>query len=254
MLVGPGAHPGGTLHQLYKTAVHFILTSCISHAQYVMAEMAEQWNVLIVAEGSVLVNIFHCPQALFPPSTKAYREAKQTLVKKYVHIIERCVMIYIFLQHILLIFPAPYLFLSFLPISLSPTLLPSSLHPPFPLSFPFLPPHSLPLSVPTTSLSPFLLFFFLLCSLPLSFPSFLLLRLVTHMESEMFQQDEELSVYILHNFRGMLKCPPELNDSVSYMIVKGIMVWKFLWNQEFMTTTGAQLSTYAVCKIKIMLS
>jgi len=72
------------------------------------------------------------------------------------------------------------------------------------------------------------------------------------MESELFQQDEELSVYILHNFRGMLVCPPELNESVSHMIVKGITVWKFFWNQEFMTTRGAQLSTYPVCKIKML--
>jgi len=57
----------------------------------VMAHMTDHWKDLIVAEQSVLVNIFHCPQALFPPSTKAYQEAKQTLVKKYVQIIERCV-------------------------------------------------------------------------------------------------------------------------------------------------------------------
>ena len=56
-----------------------------------MAHMTDHWKDLIVAEQSVLVNIFHCPQALFPPSTKAYQEAKQTLVKKYVHINGRCV-------------------------------------------------------------------------------------------------------------------------------------------------------------------
>jgi len=89
-----GAITAAALHPLYKAAVHFILTpSCISHAQNVMAHMTDHWKDLIVAEQSVLVNILHCPQALFPPSTKAYRKAKQTLVKKYVHIIERCVMI-----------------------------------------------------------------------------------------------------------------------------------------------------------------
>ena len=39
------------------------------------------------------------------------------------------------------------------------------------------------------------------------------------MESETFQQDEELSVDVLHSFRRMLECSPELNERVSYILV-----------------------------------
>jgi len=60
--------------------VHFLF------AQNVKVHIADHWKDLILAEQSVLVNIFQCPQALFPPTTKAYQEARQNLLKKYVHV------------------------------------------------------------------------------------------------------------------------------------------------------------------------
>ena len=49
-----------------------------------MAHMNDYWQDLIRAEQSVLVNIFHCPEALFPQGTKSYQESKNTFVTKYV--------------------------------------------------------------------------------------------------------------------------------------------------------------------------
>ena len=49
-----------------------------------MGHMSDYWQDLIRAEQSVLVNIFHCPEALFPPGTKSYQESKNTLITKYV--------------------------------------------------------------------------------------------------------------------------------------------------------------------------
>ena len=47
--------------------------------------------------------------------------------------------------------------------------------------------------------------------LPLPLPN---PRLISHMESESFTNDEELSVVMLRNFTGMLEESPHLNDSV----------------------------------------
>ena len=42
--------------------------------------------------------------------------------------------------------------------------------------------------------------------------------LIDHMDSEVFSNDEELSVYILRNFRGMLEKPVTLEETVSPFI------------------------------------
>ncbi len=49
-----------------------------------MAYLSEQWADLIKAENSVLVNIFHCPEALFSPNTVAYRDVQEKFVRRYV--------------------------------------------------------------------------------------------------------------------------------------------------------------------------
>ena len=40
------------------------------------------------------------------------------------------------------------------------------------------------------------------------------LSLIEHMDSEVFASDEELSVYVLRNFRGMLEKRVDLDESV----------------------------------------
>ena len=47
-----------------------------------MSHLSEVWADLIEAEGSVLVNVFHCPMALFPIGARAYKEAKDTFIMR----------------------------------------------------------------------------------------------------------------------------------------------------------------------------
>ena len=42
--------------------------------------------------------------------------------------------------------------------------------------------------------------------------------LIEHMDSEVFANDEELSVSVLKNFRGMLEKPPSLDESVRLLL------------------------------------
>ena len=42
--------------------------------------------------------------------------------------------------------------------------------------------------------------------------------LIEHMDSEVFANDEELSVCVLKNFRGMLEKPPSLDESVRLLL------------------------------------
>ena len=42
--------------------------------------------------------------------------------------------------------------------------------------------------------------------------------LIEHMDSEVFSSDEELSVYILRNFRGMLEKRVHLDDRVNHTV------------------------------------
>ena len=55
-----------------------------THTQNVMAHINDMWGHLKQAELSILVNIFHRPEALFPPKVKAYHQVRDRFIKRYI--------------------------------------------------------------------------------------------------------------------------------------------------------------------------
>lgn len=51
-------------------------------SQNMMSHLSEVWGDLIEAESSVLINVFHCPMALFPLGSRAFKEAKDTFIMR----------------------------------------------------------------------------------------------------------------------------------------------------------------------------
>jgi hypothetical protein len=52
------------------------------YSHNVMMHLGEQWQSLTLAEQSVLVDIFHSPQALFAFDSKPYHRAMNTFCKR----------------------------------------------------------------------------------------------------------------------------------------------------------------------------
>ena len=77
-------------HVAMVTLSHFPL-------QNVMVHLGDQWHTLILAEQSVLVDIFHSPQALFPFESKPYHKAMKTFCKRFVRL-EHSVAMWWFVQ------------------------------------------------------------------------------------------------------------------------------------------------------------
>ena len=58
-----------------------------------MAHISDKWAELEEAEESVLVNIFHCPEAVFPPTTKAFKLCRPRFITSLVKHMESDVFI-----------------------------------------------------------------------------------------------------------------------------------------------------------------
>ena len=52
--------------------------------QNVMMDINDKWKELTIAEQSVLVNIFHSPEAVFIPGTKAYKTCRPRFISSLI--------------------------------------------------------------------------------------------------------------------------------------------------------------------------
>ena len=50
--------------------------------QAIVSELIDCWKDLIIAERSVLVNVLHCPEALFTRTTKAFKRTSTRFLKR----------------------------------------------------------------------------------------------------------------------------------------------------------------------------